>query len=988
MTSVRRSSYFRALLCALGILSITLILPQNTSASWWFGGDNENPSKDYDRSLNLPVLSHVLVKVREKYYDQARINPAEMFKTALEDLQRVLPPFRAEKKGKKWAIFMDKEGTDIDRDPKNLHELYVYLGRTLNFIKDNLEEGKPTLKELEQDVTRSVLSTLDPHTVLLVPKDWAETRLNTVGEFGGIGVQITIKDNWPTVIAPIENTPAWRAGLKSGDKIVEVDGVPTVNMALDEVVEMIRGPKGKKVVLGIQRKGSLSVMRVSIIRDIIHVVSVEHAYLPGDVGYIRLKHFQEHSDEEVEKAIKNLKKRGRMRGLILDLRSDPGGLLEQAIAVADIFLDGGDIVKTIGPNNTVYEIHRASKGGAETELPMVVLIDSGTASASEIVAGALKYNDRALIIGQRSFGKGSVQKIYQLPEGNVLKMTVQEYLTPGDRSIQARGIQPDIGTYPAYFSKDLVDIFPQKHAGREEEMERAIKRNVKPDDPPTVSITYFYKAKEKDETFYTPPKDEAERVKRLLEQFDVRLGIAVLKKASQASRKNMIKEAKPEAEKLGEIEDKKIVKELALRGVDWRAGKNSTGKSCKSPLAIVKAADAFFRTGGRAKVTLKVKNTSLCSVYRLWAEIDAPKTVFDQREFLIGHIPPGKTAEAGVVFDLPKSLPSQTNTLKFHFKSQAGPVPVDLSRKVKIKDIGRPLFAFSVQPVDDGSKGSKGNGDGRPQRGERIALKITVTNFGTHKSGQNVVTIKNLSGKGIYIHSGRKSFKELRPGSSKDVWLDFDVQPFYEKEYFQIELSIIDSDFRVSLTKKLDFRVWRGESFKKKLNGFVCTLSKEKTLLMPYAADTAVPIGVAYKDSCFKVIEKRGKFYKVWLAGDAFAFIDSTDVTFRDKAVFKEALFRFVPQYKPPVIDNIRTTATKKNKVMLQFSVKDDRGLKDIYGFRGNDKIFYSSMGRDVRTKKIKTTVSLKKGLNRILLIARDREELISRRPVVLNGGS
>lgn len=971
-------------------LGAGLAVARNAVGFWDAGADGRRLGK-------LPVLNQTLIRVRESYYDPGRVMPEKMFARAAEELQRTIPEFRLEKSpdGSARTLLMDRERQVIPGKTGNLLELQNQLSLTLQFIDKHRRERTENAKDLEFRVIRGALSTLDPHTAFLTAKDWEQTRMSTSGHFSGVGLQLGIRDDLPTVIAPIENTPAWRAGIKTGDRIVEVDGQATVNMLLDEVVDLIRGPEGQEVQLGIQRQGIADTLHFKLKRASILVQSVESALLPGPIGYLRLKNFQEKSDRDLRQAMIQLgQSKNLLKGLILDLRSNPGGLLDQAVAVSNLFLlDGQEIVKTVGTNDTVNDIEKASGREAETHLPLVVLIDSGSASASEIVAGALKYNQRAVTIGERSFGKGSVQKIFKLPEDNMLKMTVQEYLTPGNRSIQSFGINPDFETAPAFFSKDLIDLYPGERAGREEEIQGALRRHSKDGDPSRYHLSYFFKAKDKEaeeRELLPPPQDNAGRVKRLMEQFEVRLAREVLLAAPAPQREAILEKSAALVSRLAAEEEKKVAQELARQGIDWRLPKTPPKTECPGqPLATLElpTRDQPIAVGQKIKLAVKVKNATACPVYQLRGTIAARKTIFDQREILLGYLPAKGEVKHSVEFDLPEGLPSQENLLVVHFQATAGPAPRDLERAVLIQGKERPVFAYSSQLLDDGEENSHGNGDGLIQSGETFSLRLRITNIGKQKSTQNMATIKNLSGPGIYIKTGRMKFGELAPQESREVAFNVEVQPSYLANTFQLELGIYDTAFRSSLSDKMTLHIWRKTTEVKSLSAAACLKGKSAPF---YAAATAeeVPLGQAAAGACFHVDRKAGNFFRALLGERQKVFFLAKDVQLQEAAQNSPAdSYRFFPQKQPPLFEQVSIGQSQGGTLPLTLTVKDGTALADLYLFNGNDKIFYESVPEKTAQKTFTLSVPLKAGRNEIVAVARDRNDLVNRYPIVRQNG-
>jgi len=328
----------------------------------------------------------------------------------------------------------------------NDYESIELFTDVLKIVQKNYVEGVDT-KKLVYGAINGMLSSLDPHSSFLPPDMYKEMKIETKGSFGGLGIEITVKDGFLTVISPIEDTPAFRAGIKSGDQILKIEGTLTKDMSIVDAVKRMRGAKGSKVTITIMREGFEKPKDFTLVRDIIQVKSVKFKTLDYGYGYVRIAQFQEKTDEDLIKALKTLKAEngGALKGLILDMRNDPGGLLDQAVKVADHFIAEGLIVYTEGRDQDSKMRFTARKGGnKELGYPMVVLINGGSASASEIVAGALQDHNRAVILGTQSFGKGSVQTIIPLSEDSGLRLTTARYFTPKGRSIQAKGITPDI----------------------------------------------------------------------------------------------------------------------------------------------------------------------------------------------------------------------------------------------------------------------------------------------------------------------------------------------------------------------------------------------------------------------------------------------------------------------------------------------------------------------------------------------------------------
>jgi len=380
------------------------------------------------------------------------------------------------------GFYMGAQGkrTVSSTNDKEIYEYLKTFSDVIDLVKKNyVEETKD--KDIIYSAIKGILESLDPHSSFLPPDMYKDMQSETKGEFGGIGIEITIKDGFPTVITPIEDTPAYKAGIKSGDHIVRIDGKPTKNMGLMDVVKMIRGAKGKPGNLTIAREGAARVNEYTIVRDVIVVKSVKYRMLEDNYGYIRIAQFQERTAKDLDNAFKELEKSNKgkpLKGLILDLRNDPGGLLEQAVEVSDKFLSDDIIVSIEGRQREENKMKFSAKSKNGDYLgPLVVLVNEGSASASEIVAGALQDYKRAIVVGAKTFGKGSVQTIFPLGDGSAVRLTTAKYFTPKGRSLQAEGITPDIAVDNNMVkAKEKIVPIKEKDLEKRNETEKNIKK--------------------------------------------------------------------------------------------------------------------------------------------------------------------------------------------------------------------------------------------------------------------------------------------------------------------------------------------------------------------------------------------------------------------------------------------------------------------------------------------------------------------------------
>jgi carboxyl-terminal processing protease len=315
----------------------------------------------------------------------------------------------------------------------------------LTLVQKNYVDDVGTDKLIDGAIT-GMLTSLDPHSAYLPPDLYKELQVDTRGSFGGLGIEITQRSGVLTVVSPIEDTPAFRAGVRSGDQIIKIDGKFTKDMSLVEAVKLMRGAEGTKIKLTLRRENEPDWINLTLAREVIQIKSVKYRVLEPHYGYLRITQFQERTERDAKAALAELQKEsGGLRGLVLDLRNNPGGLLSQAVKISDLFLESGLVVYTEGRLDNQEQKFYAHQGPVAGDFPMVVLVNGGSASASEIVAGALQDHKRALVLGTQTFGKGSVQTILPLANGDAaIRLTTARYFTPSGRSIQATGITPDI----------------------------------------------------------------------------------------------------------------------------------------------------------------------------------------------------------------------------------------------------------------------------------------------------------------------------------------------------------------------------------------------------------------------------------------------------------------------------------------------------------------------------------------------------------------
>lgn len=759
---------------------------------------------------NIPRISKTVHLIKTQYYDPRRIKAMDMLKEGFYELAKAIPEVLPRFRAGHLEFYLGPQKIDVPlTEIKELDDIFPAVSQAFEFLAKNYK-GDTKLEDMEYAFIGGMLSVLDPHSNVLPPKAYEEFRQTTQGEYGGLGIVIAIKDRELTIVAPIEDTPAFRAGLKPDDKILQIDDQSTTNMSLTEAVDLMRGRPGTQVTLKINSK-NLGTRDVRITREKIIIRSVVSKLITKNnkhFGVLRVKGFQEDTYEGVIKELKNLKKQagGNLAGLVLDLRNNPGGLLDQAILLADKFLKTGDIVYTVGADNNDEEIAVARDQKSDILVPMIVLINQGSASASEIVAGALKNNDRALVMGQRSFGKGSVQSLFNLVSGSSLKLTVAQYLTPGRQSIQALGIVPDIHLYPSLIHKEFYDLIEDLDFG-EEKLEAHLDSSTR--SKPSTSLYHLtYLDEETD-----PTQTENSYVSKIKEDdFGLQLAVKILETAADRSAKKMLSRLKPLLLREASEQDALIVQALAKRGIDWTAGQKTN-----SPKLVIRheflddkgrALPGPLKAGTNAILRVSVKNIGNQAVHRVITTIESLNPLLNHREFVIGKLAPGAERSADVKIEIPAEIIGFSETIRFKtFTEKTTDRPQTQYAATRFIEKEQPQFAYTYR-IDDGrSPDTKGNKNGIPEPGERVNLEVSLKNLGPGESRNTIINIKNTEGRFVFLKKARERLGVLRPNQTATRPLTFNIKESFDKPEFAIDFFAIDDDTKASINDTLTFKL-------------------------------------------------------------------------------------------------------------------------------------------------------------------------------------
>jgi len=1001
----------------------------------------EKPQHDLSA---LRIFTKVILYVKDNYVDPKRVKPKEMMISALEYVEKSVPDVivdgNAEAGKLRVTVGEKTQNFDISH-VDSLWRMSFAMKDVFRFISENMHPMEDT-RDVEYAAVNGMLSKLDPHSVLMRPELYREMKLTTKGEFGGLGFVIQMREGNLTVMRVLPKTPAARAGIRKDDQIKRIGEESTVNMDLNEAVSKLRGPVDSKVSITVERKSWEKPVTLSLARAMISIESVQSKLLSQNVGYVRLKNFQGNTTRDLQAALQKLNldcaSAGGLKGLVLDLRGNPGGLLEQAIQVSDQFISQGTIVATVGMADKLREEKRARADDGDLAFPVAVLVNSGSASASEIVAGALKNLNRAVIIGRQTFGKGSVQVLYDFPDDSALKLTIAKYLTPGDVSIQEVGIIPDIELTPTKVTKDRVDVFaPRKsmgeadlesHFGNPNSQVAATKREeVVNREKPTEQLKYLKEdAKQKDasakQQLVEQGKDpklagkpdpkalkggknplldaehaadedlddqlDAETQEEIKEDFEVQFARDFVVKAPFVERDKMIQAGKSFVDQKRREEEERINTAISALAVDWSPGPSP--KTTQLVSTLKPSSDLKIFAGESLELELTVENRGTEAVKRLRAWTDCPDNGYlDRREFLIGSLKPGEKKSWKVPVKLLKDLMSRRDAVTVRFQDDNGTLNDTLSTEVNFVELPRPAFAFNWQMLDTCAEC---NGDGEVQHGETVEVLLDVTNTGTGKALDTFAQIKNGADPHIFINKGRFKLGEMQPGETKTARFQLEVKRGYHGDSFPLKLAIIDEPLEEFTTEKLNIPVKDdGLSVEKKAGALKVS---DKAEIFTSPDSDARPFLRLPHGAVLSELAKVGNFYKVELNDERFGFVkaqDARDARVKPNPLPKDAeamMARTPPRIGLNGVDTGQGgIVTDGDRYTLSGLVTNDTPQLDLYVLVNDQKVFFQTMNaKPGESAKIKfsTDFALKEGNNNVLVVAREGQDFASRKSLVI----
>ena len=1035
MPTLRRVVVIAALVAAWAISGrdrapLTLTMMSDAAAAPARPAD-DNGKSPHDLS-SLRVLTKVILYVKDNYVDPKRVRPKDMLVASLEAVEKSVPDVMVDGTAESGKVRVNVNGKLKEFDISHVDSLWKMsftLKDVFDFVARNMRPVEDT-REIEYAAVNGMLQTLDPHSVLLRPEMYREMKLSTKGEFGGLGFVIQMREGMLTVVKVLPKTPAFRAGIKKDDQILRIGEESTVNMDLNEAVGKLRGPVDSRVTIHVMRRGWDKPQTMTVTRALIMIESVQSKLLAQGIGYVRLKNFQGNTTRDLQEALDTLNQQAAeagnpkgLKGLVLDLRGNPGGLLDQAIQVSDLFLSSGTIVATVGLSDKLREEKRAHADDEDDAFPLAVLVNAGSASASEIVAGALKNQNRAVIIGRQTFGKGSVQVLYDFPDESALKLTIAKYLTPGDISIQEVGITPDIELIPTRVTQERVDLFAPRRTMGEADLEHhfsnpanaeaAKKReDVVVREKPAESLKYLKDEPQK--VAKTDPKKEpktaraggkhpltdsesapdnvelddqldAESQDEVKEDFEVTFAREFLLAVPKLRRDEALKAGKGFVAARRAAEEKRMADAISALGIDWTPG--PTPKGVQLTAALKANGDKKIVAGDTAQLELTVDNRGSEPVRRLRGWIEADNGIIDRREFLFGLLKPGERKSWTVSVKTPKDLLSRRDGVRVKLQDDSGVLADVDAGELNFVEQTRPQFAFTWS-VNDACDAC--NGDGLVQRGEDVTLLIDVTNVGNGKALDTFSSIRNASDSNIFIEKGRFKLGELAPGETKSARFQLQVKPGYKGHDFGLKLAIIDEPLEEYTADKIELPV-AGEgpalTFEPRKGSVVRVADKADV----YAAGDGKRVLARLTKGATLAEEARGaSFSRVEWDKDRFVFVKTSDL--RDAKGQKPAPPKDVAwtEFRAPAQISLNVDPSTGGAVVdgdrfTLSAVVNDPQLLDLFVLVNDQKVFFKGKGaEDGDQVKFTTEFPLKEGNNLVTVVARETQDFSTRKTIVI----
>ncbi|MBN2724940.1 MAG: PDZ domain-containing protein [Deltaproteobacteria bacterium] len=917
-------------------------------------------SRPSRKELPLKLVSSILLKVREDYIQPELVDPVSMFKGAMDALEKSTPEIIVQLKEGNFSFKIGDKRHNIPLNKiKSLLGLYEKLREVFTIIGSSIENTD--MREMEYTAINGMFKKLDPHTSLLSPEMYSEIKAGTRGSFTGIGIVVTLKDGYITVISSIDDTPAARAGIKAGDRIVRIGNVSTVNVTLNEAVKLLRGDGDARAVIYIERKGLENQIRFDLDKAVIHLNSVSGRILSGNIGYIRIKQFTQTTTDELRKQLAIFSER-KVKGLILDLYNNPGGLLKQATSAAGLFLDKGTIYSTVSRKTVVSETKFAVPDDTLYHGPMVTLLNNGSASASEILAGALKHHKRTLVIGKRSFGKGSIQIVSENFDGSALKMTVAHYLSIGKYSIHKLGIEPHVEVNMVKYSPDSVIVSPFLKKKLMETKEKNPVPGIR-DKKPFFTLNILDQSPEVpgDGGSNSAPSDVVDTARKILLKFH-----DPVKEKTKKLRDWLLEESKAQMGKLMSL--------LGNNGTDWSKSTNDRiPDALEMNIRLING--NFVRAGENLKLVLEISNLGTVPAHRVFVKI-TNYSRSEVREIILGRVDPGDKISREISFKVSDDTPPMLWPMKFVLFNggdvHISPKKISMREyRIEVVPSLRPYFKLHYHFMDDVG----GNGDGLSQAGERIRIRVMIENEGPGNAGNTSFELINETPLKFEILKGRFSFNRLMKGETRNHDFFLKINQNGTLGTGRLKLIVKDRKFGISIPSIITFPIRKSGPAPMKTQGLISFGGD--TVLRDGPDAVSNIIGIAKSGSTFNVSGSRGKWIKIILHPERSAFVPTAEGQISDD--IRNVLInpRWIPyfQIEPPVITVKKLSIfSRKEVIPFHIVVKHSEHIQDVYVERINGKkyrklMFFSGHGKAFI--EIDSKINIIGGLNKIKIVAR-----------------
>lgn len=702
------------------------------------------------------VINRALDLLRHRYVEPARLRPRMMLEEALQAMAHLVP-----------EMLVDVPERDPDGQPRVVRVRVgeatwkvdaVHVDTPLALAWTLLQSVRQLAERLPPDIlpakveyvsVNGMLDTLDPYSHMLDPDQWRDMQTNTGGHFGGLGIVILAQDGVLVVQSVLADSPAQKAQILRGDEILQIDGEDTVNMSVDAAVDRLRGEVGTTARLSIRRAGWASTQEVAVVRAVIHLQSVESRLLDNGVGYARIKNFQRGTADELREAIQTMLQSGSQQAVVLDLRDNPGGLLDEAVKICDLFMTGGPAVITVTGGQRARDERLVSGAGPFRHLSLAVLINGHSASASEVVAGALKFSGRAILVGEQSYGKASVQVPYEMGEA-ALKLTVAKYLVPGNVDLHGVGLTPDVGIQFIHATRENVSLSGQQRTSRNGRPGHQAAAQIPPTPPYQLRVL-----------LPDPADGGSETAAEVIERAPRVRASQLLRRSGVVQAAQTLKDAAADIAAMASEDDEALVAHLKRQGIDWRPCPTVSALALRVEITGDDPTIAVH-AGEILRVSATVTNPDKAAVCRVQVITRSDDPVLDGHEQLIGRLEPGQWKTVPLSIRVSARHGSLVVPMSVLAALDGRPSGGDDQALVTVLERPAPTFAWRTSLDDSAST----QPDGVLQPGEKATLHVDVLNTGAGLSQSTDVRIRVLGAPRLRLQEGRARLGQLAPGAS------------------------------------------------------------------------------------------------------------------------------------------------------------------------------------------------------------------------------